>query len=140
MAEDSGRKLLAPPVTAPMKMAFGLGSTAEAIVYTTTSSFLLLFYNQVLGLPADKVGLALSLGLIVNALFVQLGFSSPGAAVFGLFFAWTASIAGGTLFYRWIESPAASQRITAALGWLFGKGLELVRKVPGLTSLFARRT
>jgi len=78
--------------------------------------------------------------LIVNALFVQLGFSSPGAAVFGLFFAWTASIAGGTLFYRWIESPAASQRITSALGWLFGKGLELVRKVPGLASLFARRT
>lgn len=78
--------------------------------------------------------------LIVNALFVQLGFSSPGAAIFGLFLAWTASIAGGTLFYRWIESPAASQRITSALGWLFGKGLELVRKVPGLASLFARRT
>lgn len=77
--------------------------------------------------------------LIANALFVQLGFSSPGAAVFGLFFAWTASIAGGTLFYRWIESPAASQRITAALGWLFGKGLELARKVPGLATLFARR-
>ena len=77
--------------------------------------------------------------LIANALFVQLDFSSPGAAVFGLFFAWTASIAGGTLFYRWIESPAASQRITSALGWLFGKGLELARKVPGLATLFARR-
>lgn len=77
--------------------------------------------------------------LIANALFVQLGFSSPGAAVFGLFFAWTASIAGGTLFYRWIESPAASQRITAALGWLFDKGLELARKVPGLATWFARR-
>jgi len=77
--------------------------------------------------------------LIANALFVQFGFSSPGAAVFGLFLAWTASIAGGTLFYRWIESPAASQRITSALGWLFGKGMELTRKVPGLATLFASR-
>ncbi|MES2898234.1 MAG: MFS transporter [Pseudomonadota bacterium] len=72
MLTDSTSKLVAPPVGVPMKMAFGLGSTAEAIVYTTTSSFLLLFYNQVLGLPAEKVGLALSLGLIVNALFDPL--------------------------------------------------------------------
>ena len=77
--------------------------------------------------------------LIANALFANLGFTSPTAAVFGLFLAWTASIAGGTLFYRWIESPVASQRITGALGWLFGKGLELARKVPGLASLLARR-
>lgn len=77
--------------------------------------------------------------LIVNALFAQLGLLSPGAAVFGLFLAWTASIAGGTLFYRWIESPAASRRITATLGWLFGQGLELARKVPGLATMFARR-
>ena len=72
MAEDTTQKLVVPPVTVPMKMAFGLGSTAEAIVYTTTSSFLLIYYNQVLGLPAEKVGLALSLGLIVNALFDPL--------------------------------------------------------------------
>ena len=77
--------------------------------------------------------------LIANALFANLGFTSPTAAVFGLFLAWTASIAGGTLFYRWIESPVASQRITGALGWLFDKGLELGRKVPGLASLLARR-
>jgi len=77
--------------------------------------------------------------LIANALFANLGFTSPTAAVFGLFLAWTASIAGGTLFYRWIESPAASRRITGALGGLFGKGLELARKVPGLASLLARR-
>ena len=77
--------------------------------------------------------------LIANALFANLGFTSPTAAVFGLFLAWTASIAGGTLFYRWIESPVASQRITGALGWLFDKGLELGHKVPGLASLLARR-
>jgi hypothetical protein len=42
-----------------------------------------------------------------------------------------------TLFYHWIESPAASQRITAACGRLFGKALELLHKIPGLTSLIA---
>lgn len=69
MAEGDPVKTAAPPVGAPMKMAFGLGSTAESIVVTTTSSFLLIFYNQVVGLRPEMVGVALSLGLIVNALF-----------------------------------------------------------------------
>ena len=60
--------------------------------------------------------------LIANALFANLGFTSPTAAVFGLFLAWTASIAGGTLFYRWIESPVASRSITIALS----RGFSLV--------------
>ncbi len=77
--------------------------------------------------------------LLANGLYAKLEFSSPMSAIFGLFLALTASIVAATLFYRWIESPAASQRITAALGWLFGKGLELARKVPGLTTLFAGR-
>ncbi len=71
MADNETKKRV-PPITVPMKMAFGLGSTAEAIVYTTAGSFLLLFYNQVMGLPADKVGIALAVGLIVNALFDPL--------------------------------------------------------------------
>ena len=77
--------------------------------------------------------------LIANGLYVRLGFSSVNSAIFGLILALTVSIATATLFYRWIESPAASQRITAALSWLFGKGLELARRVPLLATLFARR-
>ena len=77
--------------------------------------------------------------LIANGLYVHLGFSSVNSAIFGLILALTASLAAATLFYRWIESPAASQRITAALSWLFGKGLELARRVPLLATLFARR-
>ena len=34
------------------KVNYSLGSTAEAIAFTAASSFLLLFYNQVRGLPA----------------------------------------------------------------------------------------
>jgi Na+/melibiose symporter-like transporter len=59
----------APPLTPGLKLSYALGSTGEAVVITTTTSFLLLFYNQVRGLPADKVGLALAAGLFVNAIF-----------------------------------------------------------------------
>jgi GPH family glycoside/pentoside/hexuronide:cation symporter len=57
----------APPLTVRDKVSFGLGSTAEALVFTATSSFTLLFYNQVRGLDAGLVGLALAVGLFVNA-------------------------------------------------------------------------
>jgi glycoside/pentoside/hexuronide:cation symporter, GPH family len=59
-------------LTRTEKVNYSLGSTAEAIAFTATSSFLLLFYNQVRGLPAGHVGTALAAGLIVNALFDPL--------------------------------------------------------------------
>ena len=61
-----------PPLTRRLKLSYGLGSTAEALVITATTSFLLLFYNQVRGLPAAHVGLALAAGLVVNAVFDPL--------------------------------------------------------------------
>ena len=61
-----------PPLSRTQKINYGLGSTAEAIAFTATSSFLLIFYNQVRGLPAGHVGIALAAGLIVNALFDPL--------------------------------------------------------------------
>ena len=57
----------APPLTKRDKISYGLGSTAEALVFTATSSFTLLYYNQVRGLDAGLVGTALALGLFVNA-------------------------------------------------------------------------
>ena len=57
----------APPLTRRLKFAFSVGSTAEALLISVTSQFTLLFYNQVLGLPAAPVGLALSVGLFANA-------------------------------------------------------------------------
>src|SRR4028118_1103306 len=57
----------APPLRVRDKVSYGLGSTAEALVFTATSSFTLLFYNQVRGLDAGLVGTALAIGLFVNA-------------------------------------------------------------------------
>ncbi len=36
---------------------------------------------------------------------------------FGMALAWTASMGAATLFYRYVESPAASVRINATLAW-----------------------
>jgi Na+/melibiose symporter-like transporter len=67
VSAESGEVDAAPPLKARDKVAYGLGSTAEALVFTATSSFTLLFYNQVRGLDAGLVGTALAIGLFVNA-------------------------------------------------------------------------
>lgn len=58
----------APPLTRGFKTFYGLGSTAEAVVISSITQFLLLYYNQVRGLPASSVGLAIAAGLAVNAI------------------------------------------------------------------------
>lgn len=50
------------------KLAFGVGSAAETIALYTVSSFALLYYNQVLGIPAHLAGLAISVSLILDGL------------------------------------------------------------------------
>lgn len=60
--------------------------------------------------------------LVINALFLEYDFESPRAALAAMGLTWAASIAGGALFFRWVESPAASQRILALPGWLLAQG------------------
>ena len=103
------------------KAAYGLGSTAEALVYTTTASFLLLFYNQVRGIEAGLVGTALAVGILVNAIFdpivgswsdrvrTKLGRRHPF-----LF----ASILPGALCYFALFNPPAALEGFAELAWL----------------------
>jgi Na+/melibiose symporter-like transporter len=50
------------------KLAFGIGSAAEMIALYSISSFALLFYNQVLGVSAALVGVALSISLVADGL------------------------------------------------------------------------
>jgi Na+/melibiose symporter-like transporter len=50
------------------KLAFGIGSAAESIALYSVSAFGLLFYNQVLGVPAHLAGLAISASLFLDAL------------------------------------------------------------------------
>ena len=50
------------------KLAFGVGSAAETIALASVSSFAILFYNQILGVPAHLAGLAVSASLVFDAL------------------------------------------------------------------------
>lgn len=48
------------------KLAFGVGGAAETIALYAVSSYALLFYNQVLGVPAAWIGLAISVSLVLD--------------------------------------------------------------------------
>lgn len=50
------------------KLAFGIGSAAEIIALYAVSSFALLYYNQVLGVPAHWIGIAISMSLVLDGL------------------------------------------------------------------------
>lgn len=49
------------------RLLYGIGAAAFGIKDSGINSFLLLFYSQVLGLPAGQVGFALMISLIVDA-------------------------------------------------------------------------
>lgn len=58
----------APVLTRSYKLAYGVGSMAEAVIYSSTTQFVMLFYNQVRGLSSAGVGMAIAAGLAVNAI------------------------------------------------------------------------
>ena len=51
----------AAPLRLRTKLAFGIGSAAETIALFSLSSYALLYYNQVIGLPGWLAGLAISI-------------------------------------------------------------------------------
>jgi len=61
---SSGR----PPLTLATNIWYGIGSIAFGIHLTVLTSALLLFYNQVVGLPAEWVGAAMAITLIFDAI------------------------------------------------------------------------
>ncbi|MFZ2266033.1 MAG: acyltransferase [Azonexus sp.] len=75
--------------------------------------------------------------LIANGLYTRLELDSTGAAMTGLLLAWTASIVAATLFYRWVESPVASQRLSGAIGWLANALRGALRAIPRLAQRYA---
>lgn len=59
----------APPLRFGTMLFYGLGSASNGIKNRSISTFLLLFYSQVVGLPATWVGSALAITLILDGLF-----------------------------------------------------------------------
>lgn len=78
--------------------------------------------------------------LLANTLYAQTDYDSSLSTLVCLGLSVAASLAAATFFYRWIESPEASRRITDAIAWISNNTLELARKVPLLGPLLARRS
>jgi GPH family glycoside/pentoside/hexuronide:cation symporter len=57
----------APPLGLPGRLFYGFGSIAYGVKDSSISTFLLIFYNQVVGLPAQWVGGVIMLALILDA-------------------------------------------------------------------------
>ena len=57
-----------PRIGVPTKLAYGFGSVAYGVKDSGFKSFLLLFYNQVVGLPAASVGLAILVAMLIDSL------------------------------------------------------------------------
>ena len=55
--------------------------------------------------------------LLANGLYAKFGLESASTAAVGMALAWATSMGVATLFYRYVESPAASVRINATLAW-----------------------
>jgi glycoside/pentoside/hexuronide:cation symporter, GPH family len=56
----------------PVKLIYGFGSVAYGLKASLISSLLMLYYNQLLGVPAHIVGLVLSAAMILDALWDPL--------------------------------------------------------------------
>lgn len=110
-----------PPLTRRFKTVFGLGSMAEAIVYSSTVQFTLIYYNQVLGLNAGAVGSVVAAGLVVNAVFEPLigSWSDRTRSRLGRRHPFMfAAIAPLALSFFAIFSPPAGLSHTMLLVWL----------------------
>lgn len=58
----------AAPLSRRTKLVYGFGTVAFGVKDAAFSTFLLLYYNQIVGMPADLVGTAVMIALIVDAL------------------------------------------------------------------------
>ena len=56
-----------PPVTLVTRLCYGSGAVANGVKNAAFSTYLLLFYNQVIGIPATIVSTAIALTLLVDA-------------------------------------------------------------------------
>jgi Na+/melibiose symporter-like transporter len=56
-----------PPITARTKILYGVGAAANVIKQRGITAFLLLFYNQVVGLPPAMVSAAIMIALVFDA-------------------------------------------------------------------------
>lgn len=156
MEECSVTAGVAPPDRVPVhiKLVHGLGSIAYGVKDNGFSTFLLIFYNQVIGIDSGLVGAAIMIALIADAFADPLiGHASDHTrSRFGRRLPWLylapvpLGIAWVLLWYPPLESGQ-----TAQLAWLIGMAIIVrtlvsccevpsIALVPELTSDYDERT
>ena len=60
-----------PTLTFNTKFAYGIGQLAEGLKNSALGTFVLFYYNQVLGLPGTLAGLALAIALVFDTASCQ---------------------------------------------------------------------
>lgn len=68
MTSPSGVTQGAPPLRMSTKLLYGIGSTAYGVKDVAFRLFILIYYNQVIGLPATLVSSAIFVALVVDAI------------------------------------------------------------------------
>lgn len=148
---------LPPPQSArlpvPLKLFHGLGSIAYGVKDNGFSTFLLLFYNQVVGISAGIVGTAIMVALIADAFADPIigELSDRTRSRWGRRLPWLygAPIPLGLAWMALWNPPAMSEPMTVA--WLIGFAIIVrtlvsmcevpsVALVPELTSDYHERT
>lgn len=110
--------LQAGRVSMPNKLAYGFGAVAYGIKDNGFAVFLLLFYNQVVGMPAEQVGLAVLIALVADAFFDPFvgHYSDRTRSRWGRRHPWLYGAALPiALTWLLLWNPPASDS-----GWLFG--------------------
>ena len=57
-----------PPITPSRGSAYGIGAVAAGLKGAVFNTFLIFYYNQVVGIPASIVSIAIALTLVVDAI------------------------------------------------------------------------
>jgi GPH family glycoside/pentoside/hexuronide:cation symporter len=111
----------APPLLRRHKLAYGVGQLAEGLKNGAFETFLLFYYNQVLGLPGTLSGAALMIALIFDAVTDPLAGSLSDAtrSRWGRRHPWMVAAAlprGRAMFARF--SPPAGLGTWGLFAWL----------------------
>ncbi|HEX7036493.1 MAG TPA: MFS transporter [Pseudomonadales bacterium] len=124
-----------PPLTTATKLSYGVGQVAEGLKNTAMATFVLFYYNQVLGLSGTLAGLALGIALVFDAITDPLAgsvsdnwnsrlgrrhpfiFASalPLAVAFFLLFFPPAIISGQWALFAWLTVTVVAVRAAMTL-------------------------
>jgi GPH family glycoside/pentoside/hexuronide:cation symporter len=113
----------APKLGVPTKIAYGFGSVAFGVKDNGFRTFLLLFYNQVVGLPASTVSIAILVAMVFDAfLDPVIGYLSDN-----LHSRWGrrhpfmyAAAAPAALSYMLLWNPPIGAAQPVLIAWLIG--------------------